>query len=196
MQKLTSFLLLLALAGFSACKSHEKKIIVYASSDIQVDDAKQHITVSSGGTHHEQELDFPGGGTVTLDIQSPQGKLNVSAADDGLYILNLKTDTVIGSFQHVGADNGEAKITQDALKQKLDSLQKLVQNQNVTEANRNYFIIPGKLVKITSETKAKVFGPFMPIPGSFDAGSVPEIYKFYSMSEVREIIDNLQKMTK
>jgi hypothetical protein len=33
------------------------------------------------------------------------------------------------------------------------------------------------------------------VPGGFDAGSVPAIYKFYSMKEMREIIANLQKMT-
>ena len=124
-----------------------------------------------------------------------QGKTSVTATDDGLYILNLELDTVLGSFQHVGTDNGTAKITQDVLKQKIDSLQKLVLDQNVSEANRNYFVAPGKMVKITAETKAKVFGPFTSIPGSFDAGSVPEIYKFYNMSEIREIIGNLQKMT-
>jgi hypothetical protein len=68
-------------------------------------------------------------------------------------------------------------------------------DQNVSEANANYFIAPGQIVKITPETKAKVFGPFTTIPGSFDAGSVPAIYKFYSMKEMREIIGNLQKMT-
>ncbi len=195
MQKIHSFLFLAAVVSLTACKGHEKKILIYASSDITVDDAKQHVTVSEGTTHHEQELDFASGSPVSLDVQSPTGKMTVTAADDGLYILNLKTDTVIGSFQHVGADNGQTTITQDMLRQKIDSLQKLVQDQNVSEANRNYFIVPGKMVRITAEPKAKVFGPYTSIPGSFDAGSVPEIYKFYTVPEVREIIGNLQKMS-
>jgi hypothetical protein len=195
MQKFHSCLLLTALAGLSltACKSHEKKIIVYASSDITVDESKQHITVADGTTHHEQELDFATGSPVNIDVQSPVAKLTASATDDGLYVLNLKNDTVIGSFQHVG-ENGEARITQEALKQKLDSLRKLVLDQNVSEANRNYFIVPGKMVKISSDPRAKVFGPFTTIPGSFDAGSVPEIYKFYTVPEIREIIAKLQIM--
>jgi hypothetical protein len=196
MHKLSGFLLLCVTLGFASCKGHEKKILVYASSDIQVDNTKQHITVTEGTTHHEQELDFTGAGPVTLDIQSPAGKLSLSANEDGYYIVNLKNDTVIGSFQHVGTEGGSGRITQEIAKQKLDSLQKLVQDQNVSEANRNYFIVPGKIVKISSNPNAKVFGPFTTIPGSFDAGSVPEIYKFYSMKEVREIIDNLQKATK
>jgi hypothetical protein len=192
MQKIHSFLFLTILVSLTACKSHEKKILVYSSSDIQVDDSKQHITVSDGSTHHEQELDFTTGDPVTLDIQSPMGKMSVSATDDGLYILNLKNDTVIGSLRHVGADNGVPHYTQDQLQHIIDSVQQLMVGRNVSEANRNYFIAPGKLVKISAETKAKVFGPYTSIPGSFDAGSVPEIYKFYTVPEERENIAKLK----
>ena len=106
MQRHPGILFLTALLSLTACKGHEKKILIYASSDITVDDAKQHVTVSEGATHHEQELDFSSGSPVTLDVQFPQGKMSVTAADDGYYILNLKNDTVVGSFRHVGADNG------------------------------------------------------------------------------------------
>jgi hypothetical protein len=195
MKKFHSFLFLSTLVCLTACKGHEKKILVYASSDIQVDETKQHITVSEGTTHHEQEVDFNTGSPVTLDVQSPQGKTSVTATDDGLYILNLKIDTIVGSYQHVGA-NGKNNVSLDEAKHALDSLQKLVQDQNVSEANRNYFVAPGKMVKITAETNAKVFGPYTSIPGSFDAGSVPEIYKFYTVPEVREIIARLENATK
>jgi hypothetical protein len=196
MKRSTSgFLFLTVMVCFAACKGHEKKILVYASGKIQVDNTKQHITVEDGTTHHEQELDFTSGDAVNLDVQSPQGKMNFNITEDGLYIANLKPDTILGSMQHVGAEGGESRITQDALRQKLDSLQKLTLGQNVSEANKNYFIAPGKIAKISSNTKGKVFGPFTTIPGSFDAGSVPEIYKFYSMKEIREIIGNLQKMS-
>lgn len=194
--KSTGFLFVGVMVCFAACKGHEKKVLVYASDKIQVDNTQQHITISNGDgtTHHEQELDFGTGDPVTLNVESPQGKYTVTIPDDGLYIANLKTDTVVGSRQHVGSEGGEARITQDALKQKLDSLQKLTQGQNVSEANQNYFIVPGKAVRLTTETRAKVFGPFTTIPGSFDASSVPAIYKFYSMKEMREIIGNLDRM--
>lgn len=194
--RITGLLFIIALS-FAACKGHEKKVLVYASDKIQVDATQQHITIASGDgtTHHEQELDFSTGDPVTLNVESPQGKYTITIPDDGLYIANCKTDTVVGSRQHVGSGGGDAHITQDALKQKLDSLQKLAQGQNVSEANQNYFIIPGKAAKLTNETKARVFGPFTTIPGGFDASSVPEIYKFYSMKEMREIIARLIKMT-
>lgn len=189
--------LLLVLAGLSACKGHEKKVLVYASDKISVDNTQTHVTIANGDgtTHHEQELDFSTGDPVTLDVESPQGKYSVTIEGDGLYIANLKTDTVVGSRQHVGAEGGESHISQDDLKKKLDSLNKLIRDQNVSEANQNYFIAPHQAVRLTTDTKAKVFGPFTSIPGTFDAGSVPAIYKFYSMSEMRELIANLQKMT-
>ena len=197
MQKLSGLLLVAAVIGLSACKGHMKKILVYASDKINVDESQKNIAVANGDgtTHHEQELDFATGDPVTLNIETPQGKYTLTAPEDGLYIANVKTDTVVGSKQHVGAEGGEARISQEALKHKLDSLEKLTMDQNVSDANQNYFIAPGKIVRITAETKAKVFGPFTTIPGSFDAGSVPAIYKFYAMKEMREIIANLQKMS-
>src|ERR1700761_3294646 len=136
MQKISCFLLIAVVVVFSACKGHMKKVLVYASDKITVDATQQHITVANGDgtTHHEQELDFQTGDPVTLNIETPQGKYTLTAPDDGLYIANVKTDTVVGSKQHVGAEGGEARITQDALVQKLDSLKKLAAGQNVSDA--------------------------------------------------------------
>jgi hypothetical protein len=192
MQRFLAFLGLAMVTALTAC--HSKKIIIYASSDIQVDNTEKNITITEGTTHYEKELDFTGSSPVDLNIQSPTGKFTVQAGDDGLYILNLKNDTVVGSFQHVGADNGEAKITQDALKQKLDSLQRLVLGQNIKEG-KNYFIPPGKISRITAQVKSRVFGPFTTIPGDFNVESAPEIYKFYTNKEVWEIIGKLTKLT-
>ncbi len=191
-----SFVLLLSSAIlFTACTSHSKKILVYANSDIQVDESQKNIVVKEGTTHVEKELNFTGSDPVVLNIQGPGGKYILEAKDDGYYIANLKSDTVVGSLQHVGA-TARTRVTQDQLKSNLDSLNKLIRDEHVSAANKNYFIAPGKIVKLTAYTKARVFGPFMSIPASFDAGSVPEIYKFYNVSEIRVIIDNLTEMSK
>lgn len=196
MKNLTSAFALLAALGFTACKGHSKNIIVYANGNIQVDATQTNITNGEGTSQHEQQLSYNNGDPVTLNVTTSSGKLTLQAPDDGLYIANLKqNDTIIGSFQRVGDDNGGEKISQDALKIKLDSLQKLVANQNISAANKNYYILPNTIAKISGESKAKVFGPYTTIPGGFDAGSVPEIYKFYSIREIREIITNLNKMT-
>jgi hypothetical protein len=178
----------------SSCASHSKKILIFASSDIQVDNTQKNIILTDGTTHHEKELEFSGSDPVTLHIQSPAGKFSLDAKEDGLFIANLKSDTVVGSFQRIGTESGEIKITQEDLKKRIDSLNQLVLGLNQSAAKRNYFIPPGKIAKITEVTGAKVFGPYTSIPGSFDAGSVPEIYKFYTNKEIREIIDRLSKM--
>jgi hypothetical protein len=183
-------------ALFTSCASHGKKVLIYASNDIQVDESQKSITVAEGTTHHEKLLEFSGSDPVTINIQSPSGKFTLQANDDGFYIANLKPDTVVGSLQHVGADNGTVKISSESLQARIDSLRKLIADSNVSAANKNYFIKPNTIAKITDNTKAKIFGPFTTIPSGFDAASVPEIYKFYAVKEEREIIDKLTGMGK
>jgi hypothetical protein len=197
MKKLSvAVLSLTVLLSLGSCKGHLKKVIVYANSDIQVDNTKTNITVGEGSPQREQELDFSGSGPVTLNITTSSGKISLEVPDDGVYIANLKpADTVVGSYVHTGAGDADSRITQDVLKIKLDSLERLVRNENVTAANRNFFILPNHIAKLTSVAEARVFGPFTPIPAAFDAGSVPEIYKFYSMKEMHETIDKLSGMT-
>ena len=48
MQRLSGFLSIAVIFLFTACKGHEKKILVYASSDIQTDNSKTNITVTEG----------------------------------------------------------------------------------------------------------------------------------------------------
>jgi hypothetical protein len=175
----------------TSCASHSKKILVYASNDIQVDESQKNITVTEGTTHNEKVLEFSGSNPVTLNVQSPAGKFTLQATDDGLYIANLKPDTVVGSYQHIGAGNTTGKISSEELDAKIDSLRKLIADSNVSVANRNYFIKPNTIAKITDKTDAKIFGPFTSIPMGFDASSVPEIYKFYAIKEEREILEKL-----
>ena len=195
MKKLTvATLSLAALFFLGSCKGHLKKVIVYANSDIQLDNTKTNITVGEGSPHREQELDFTGSGPVTLNIQTSSGKITLEVPDDGLYIANLKTDTVIGSYQHTGAGTGESRITQDVLKQKLDSLDKLVKNENVSDANRNFFILPNHIQKLSSNAQGVVYGPFKVIPSSVDLSPDAEIYKFYSVKEIHDVISKLSGM--
>jgi len=183
-----------ALLSLAACKGHHKKVIVYAGSDIQVDNTKTNITVGEGGPLHQQDLDFTGGDPVTLNVQTPSEKISVEAGEDGLYVLNLKNDTIVGSYQHTGTEAGDPRITQEMLKQKYDSVQKLVRGENVSAANRNFFILPNHIQKVSANAESKVFGPYTTIPSAFDAGQAPEIYKFYSIKELHDVITKMQVM--
>jgi hypothetical protein len=193
--KKSSGLLLSAILFLSACSSHQKKILIYANSNIQVDESQKNITVTDGNTQVEKELNFNSSDPVVLNINGPRGHYSLEAKEDGFYLANLKTDTIVGSLQHTGITK-QTRITQEQLKIQLDSLNKLVIGANISAAAKNYFIVPGKIEKITNFTKAKIFGPFTPVPSAFDAGSVPEIYKFYNLSEENEIISKLTEMSK
>lgn len=188
-------LLLTAILFLIACSSHQKKILIYANSKIGVDESQKNITVTDGSTQIERELNFNGSGPVVLNVSSSMGKFTLEATDDGLYLANLGNDTIIGSMQHIG-NVKQTRITQEQLKFQLDSLNKLVKGTNISPEAKNYFIVPGKIEKISTFTTAKIFGPFTPVPSAFDAGSVPEIYKFYDISEINDIINKLTVMSK
>jgi hypothetical protein len=188
-------LLLLICSSVFICSCHSKKVVVYADSDIQVDNTQKNITVTDGTTFTVKELDFSSSGAVDIDVQWPKGKMVLTTSpEDGLSIANLTADTIVGSYQRVGADNGQVKLTTDQLKYMVDSLYQLTGGMNVIPRNKNYFIPPGKVVRISENVKAKIFPPYTKIPGGFDASATPEVYKFYTNREVREIIDNLTKM--
>ena len=191
----SSWLLLAAILFLNACSSHQKKILIYANSNIQADESQRNISVTDGNTQVEKELNFNGSGPVVLNITGPRGHYTLEANEDGFYLANLKTDTVVGSLQHTG-NAKTTRITQEQLKIQLDSLNKLVKESNISAGAKNFFILPGKMEKITNLTTAKIFGPFTPVPSGFDAGSVPEIYKFYNISEIYEIIGKLTEMSK
>ncbi len=192
---MSSRLLLAAILFLAACSSHQKKILIYANSKIAVDETQKNITVEEGTTQVEKELDFSSSGPVVLNITGPAGKFTLEASEDGYWLANLGVDTIVGSLQHTGTTK-QTRITQDQLKFQLDSLNKLVKGANVSAASKNYFITPGKIEKITPQTDIKIFGPFTPVPSAFDASSVSEVYKFYNVSEVYNIISKLTEMSK
>jgi hypothetical protein len=188
-------LLLGVMLLLSACSSHQKKILVYANSPIQVDESQKNITVTEGISQVEKELDFSGSAPVVLNITGPSGHYTLEATDDGLWLANLKKDTIVGSMQHIGQKQQD-RITQEQLKIQLDSLKMLIQGTNITPAAKNYFILPGTIAKITDKINAKIFGPFTSIAHDYDAGAVPETYKFYNLSEENIIIAKLTEMSK
>jgi cell division protein YceG involved in septum cleavage len=193
--KKSSCLLLSVVFFLGACSSHQKKVLLYADSKIRVDESQKNIKVEDGTTQVEQELNFNSGDPVVLNISGPGGNYTLEIKEDGLFLANLKKDTVVGSMQHTG-ESRHTRITQQELQSQLDSLNKLVKGENISAAAKNYFIPPHQVVKISNLANAKIFGPYQPVPSAFDASSVPEIYKFYSLSEEKEIIAKLTEMSK
>jgi hypothetical protein len=169
----------------------EKKILLYADSKIQIDESQKILPLQKV-TPRLNEL------TITAQI----GGLTIHA-ERSVYTGGRRRRIMAGESEDrydsryaAYRRNKTNAITQDELKRQLDSLNLLVKGANLSAAAKNYFIIPGKIEKISNFTKAKIFGPFTPVPSAFDAGSVPEVYKFYNLSEVNEIISKLTEMSK
>ena len=172
----------------AACGGTKVKVIVYANGTPTADGST--VNLKSGSGHSVLEM-FPPDKTIT--VKTGEGDPKTFNLDgDGLYILNLKKDTLIGSYQAVGTEVKQEVISQESLQHRIDSLKQLMAGANVSEKNRNYCIAPNQIAKISPNMEAQVVGPFLKMPASF-AGDV-EVYKFYTNKEAQENIDRLQKM--
>ena len=184
------FLLLPSIILLVSCSSGGgKKVMVMASGKIQVNG--NTITLEPGTTHNEMTVEPDGD---SIQVVSPSGNNGFSVKENGLYLLNLKKDTLVGSYQRTGTDNSQQVISQDDLFNRVDSLTALMAGRNVSEAARNYNIPPFQMSRITSNTNAQIVGPFRKLPGSFDPSQEHEVYKFYTNKEVVEIVENVKKM--
>ena len=181
-----------------SCSKNEKKVIIYSKGVANIDKDAKTIKVLAGGTsQEEQTLNFNTAKKISFNIQSPAGNASVEINDNGLYIINTKTDTIIGSYQVYGAPRTTTKvITQEQIKKDIDSLQQLVKGTNVSSNNRNFFIPPNSIVKVTSNINAFIVGPFHQMTSiEKEEGKEPEVYRFFTANEIRETIAKLQKLT-
>lgn len=181
-----------------ACNSPvTRKVLIIGRGKITAQ--QNNITMTDGSGYAEETVEIKEDKPVSWNVTTPSGKTTINIPDEkGFYILNLKTDTIVGSQQNMSQDLGGRTMTQEELKVKIDSLVKLTTGANVNPGGHNYFILPKQLIKVSSNMEAKIFGPFTKIPGSIEAdkdGKAPEIYKFYTNTEMRDLIVRLKKNT-
>jgi hypothetical protein len=173
-----------------ACSGEDKQVLIMSSGAVKV--SGNTITLDPSTRHNEQKISVS---DEKLNIVSPSGNTEVSVNNGGgLYILNLKTDTLVGSYQRIGEQGESEKITQEDLRKRIDSLEQLTKGTNVSGEKRNFFIPPGQLSKISTNVQAQVVGPYLKMPASFESGKEHEVYKFYTNKEVYEIIGKLKPM--
>ena len=173
-----------------ACSGEDKQVLIMSSGDIKI--SGNTITLEPSTRHNEQKVSVS---EDKLNIVAPDGNTEVAVSGGGgLYILNLKTDTLVGSYQRIGEQGESEKITQEDLRMRIDSLQQLTKGTNVSNEKRNFFIPPRQLAKISTNGQAQVVGPYLKMPASFESGKEHEVYKFYTNKEVYEIIDKLKPM--
>ncbi|MEI8074839.1 MAG: hypothetical protein WCH78_08825 [Bacteroidota bacterium] len=189
-------IVLFALVLFSSCSGNTKRIYIMSKGPAIYDEAAKTITAKDGNGHDEKIINISSA-AVSLKLNGPTGEASLNLKENGLYILNIKTDTIIGSLQNYVSTNKQKEImSQDELKVKIDSLQQLVAAKNISAAHHNFFILPNQAVKITDNYEAIIVGPFhqMTTAEKVD-GKAPEVYRFYSIREIRETIKKLEAFT-
>jgi hypothetical protein len=197
--KQNTFFALMAISALFACNSGPaKKVLIMGRGSVTAQG--NDVTMKEGVGYAEETVELSGNKPATLKVTTPAGKSTINIpAEKGFYILNLRNDTIVGSQQVLGTDISSNRIiTQEELKAKIDSLTKLTKGENVSPSGRSYMILPNQPKKISDNQDARVFGPFTKIPGTLEAdknGKAPEIYKFYTNNEMRDLIANFKKMT-
>jgi hypothetical protein len=184
----------------SSCTSSGPKRTVTIFGRGEVTAKGNTITTTDGAGYAEKKLEFTEETDVQLNIQSPKGNTTVTIPKEaGYYLLSLRSDTIVGAQQFIGRDlSNNTTITQEKLAVMIDSLTQLTTGANVNEQNHNFMLLPNQVKKITSNPDAQVFGPFTKIPQKLTAGpngAAPELYKFYTNNEMRDLIKNFKSMT-
>ncbi len=194
MKKLFSLLTLIVF--LAACNDSAKKVVVFSKGDADINTDAKTITATNGAGHTEK-IFVLGSGSYVFKLATPAGEANVELKENGMYVINVKNDTIVGSYQkYTDPAKANATITQADLLHRIDSLQQLMEGKNVSAANRNFFILPKYAVKVSDNTAAEVVGPYhQMISAEKKDGKDPEIYRFYSIKEIRTMVEKLQKLT-
>lgn len=196
-----SFIAVLSIALLAACSSgskESKKLVIMSSGKIQADAQNpQTINLEPGNQHNELELTFKGGAEkTTITVKSGSATATYDLPENGIYLLNLKTDTLSGGIVNFGSGGRPTAITHDQLDHIIDSTQQLIMGQNASDANKTYFIAPNTVKKISANVNAQLIGPYKGTPSSVQAdadGKAPEIFKFNTNKQQREELEDLQQ---
>ncbi|HEY0677793.1 MAG TPA: hypothetical protein VGD17_05885 [Chitinophagaceae bacterium] len=187
----------LAIFVLAACSSnHMKKVVIMANGKMTMDESKQKIKLDPGNTHTEQEIEFNSGDKITLNIESPDGVKTFDLAEDGIYLLNLKVDTLVGGIVNYSAAERTTAISGEQLERMIDSTRQLIEGKNTSDEKKTYFIIPWNIKKISTNASVKIIGPYKGIPYKVevdDSGKATEIYKFFTNKQKRETLNDLLK---
>ncbi|MBE7173677.1 MAG: hypothetical protein INR73_24100 [Williamsia sp.] len=197
MKKVKMGLSVVLLALLAACSGGGgKKVLIMSSGKISVSEDQKTITLDPGTTHNEKEIDLGSGEKITLTVKSPDGSKTYDVTENGHYLLNLKTDTLVGGVVRYGNSGIPTSLSNEQVDHIIDSTRQLMAGQNASDANKTYFLPPFVIKKITTEEGSKIVGPYNAIPRSVDvdqSGKTQEVYKFVTNKQTRETLDDLTK---
>ncbi|HTE27615.1 hypothetical protein [Flavitalea sp.] len=187
MKQLTTIAAAALFMFFSSCSDGGKVVLVMGSGKLTP--GENSVTIEPGSRHNEEKIRLT---ADKITVNGFDGVKEVSIPESGLYVLNLKKDTLVGSYQRVVEGSGEQRITQEVLRARVDSLNQLMVGTNVNATNRNFFLPPGQVAKISTNTDAQVIGPYLKMPTTFEGGKEHEIYKFSTNKEINETIQKIK----
>lgn len=204
MKRYFALLMLVLISLVQSCgpaKTNAKRVLIISSGKLKVDEQNQKLVVfEPGGQHNEQELTFNESGAVTIMVRTPKGEVSFVMPESGAYLLNLKTDTVVGGAVTFGTAGRPAYISAEQLDQMIDSTKKLMIGANTSDEKKTYFLPPMTIKKISASANASLLSPYKLIPAKIEVdekGNAPEVYKFFTNTQKREALADLMKrMTK
>ena len=192
--------ILFASACSSGGSSGGEKVVVWSSGNIVSDPAnKTTITFEPGNRHNELEIALSGS-DKTFTVKSASGDKTYEIPDNATYLLNLKADTIIGSYVNFGAGQQTSRLESETVDRMIDSTLKLMSGEGASEASRSYNLPPNTIRKISANGNANLLSPYKTIPYEVtpdEKGNAPEYYKFFTNKQKREalkeLIDRLSK---
>jgi len=181
---------------FTACSgggnNNEKRVVVMASGKLTVTD--KTIELDPSMSHNEQDIIFKDD-KLTLTVKSTAGTSKTfDLTENGVYVLNLQTDTLTGGKVNYGATGRAGSITAEQRDKIIDSTEQLLLGKNASDANGTYFLPPFTIKKVSTKTNTKIIGSFKGIPYSNspdETGAVPDVIKFSSNKEKRQTLKEL-----
>lgn len=190
-------LCLAAICLLAACsgESHHKKVVIMSNGKLTMDETKTKIKQDPGNTHVEETLEFTTD-KVKLEVESAQGNKTFDLTDDGIYVLNIKVDTLVGSVVNYSDAAKASSISGEQLERMIDSTRQMLEGKNASDEKKTYFIVPGNIKKLSSDANVQVIGPYKGIPYKVDvdeSGKAIEIYKFFTNKQKRETLDDMLK---
>ncbi|HYF32765.1 MAG TPA: hypothetical protein VD993_16680 [Chitinophagaceae bacterium] len=189
----------LAVIVIASCSSDDggpaKKVVILSNGELTLDESKQKIRQEPSNRHTEETLEFTTE-KVTLEVDNGSSKKNYDLTEDGMYILNLKVDTIVGGLVKYSDSGRASSISAEELERMIDSTRQMIEGKNTSDDKKTYFILPGNIKKISADAGVRVIGPYKGIPYKVDvdeSGKPIEIYKFFTNKQKREVLDDMLK---
>lgn len=197
--RITLLLTAAVAALFASCGGGaSEKLLVYTNNGASINEAAKEITIKDTFGHNEKEIVFKSGDKATINVKAAGGDKSIDIPGAGYYVVNAKArDTIVGGYQKYSTpEQANRVMTQEQLTRNIDSLKQMITGSNVSEANKTFFIPPYSAAKITENANAFIIGPYHRMRSIEKVGDEePEVYRFYSIREIRETIGKLEKLT-